>query len=149
MNTSAWVAVADRAEVSHEQVVSVSRARRGRLVTGYHVLDETWTVMRYRHGLRVAEKLVTGIRSGIARIEVSAVADLEVAAMIGTIFAYQDFSLSDRTSWAVMERLGIHDAIIPGQRFPYLPFRSRPAPPFHRLTLILRFPRVFRASTSL
>ena len=67
--------------------------------------------MRYRHGWRAAEKLITAIRSGIARIEVSAVADLEVAATIGTIFADQDFSLSDRTSWAVMERLGIHDAI--------------------------------------
>lgn len=111
MDTSAWVALADRAEASHEQVAAALHARRGHLVTGYHVLHETWTVMRYRHGWRAAEKLITGIRSGIARIEVSAVADLEVAATIGTIFADQDFSLSDRTSWAVMERLGIHDAI--------------------------------------
>ena len=111
MDTSAWVALADRAEASHEQVAAALRARRGRLVTGYHVLHETWTVMRYRHDWRAAEKLITGIRSGIARIEVSVVADLEVAATIGTIFADQDFSLSDRTSWAVMERLGIHDAI--------------------------------------
>lgn len=38
-------------------------------------------------------------------------ADLEVAAAIGAVFADQDFWLSDRTSWAVMERLGIHDAV--------------------------------------
>ena len=67
--------------------------------------------MRYRHSWREAERLVTDIRNGIARIEVSRVADLEVATMIGTVFSDQDFSLSDRTSWAIMERLGIHNAI--------------------------------------
>ena len=87
------------------------RALRGRLVTGDHVLQETWTVMRYRHGWRAAEKLVTAIHGGIARIEISRLADLEVAAAIGTAFADQDFSLSDRTSWAVMERLGITKAV--------------------------------------
>lgn len=111
VDTSAWVSMADRAEVSHTQVVAALRARRGRLVTGVHVLHETWTVMRIRHGWGAAEELIAGIRGGVARIEVSRVADLEVAATIGAAFADQNFSLSDRTSWAVMERLGIHDAI--------------------------------------
>ena len=111
VDTSAWVSTADRAEASHERVTAVLRAHRGRLVTGSHVLHETWTVMRYRHGWQAAEKLISAIRGGIARIEVSGVADLEVAATIGTVFADQDFSFSDRTSWAVMERLGIHHAI--------------------------------------
>ena len=34
-----------------------------------------------------------------------------------TAFADQDFSLADRTSWAVMQRLGIHDAISLDQDF--------------------------------
>ncbi len=68
-------------------------------------------VMRYRHAAHAAETLVNSIRSGIAKIEVSGLADLEVAAAIGAAFADQDFSLSDRTSWAVMERLGIHQTI--------------------------------------
>ena len=67
--------------------------------------------MRYRHGWYEAETLVNAIRGGIARIEVSGLADLEAAAAIGAAFADQDFSLSDRTSWAVMERLGIHEAV--------------------------------------
>jgi len=103
--------MADRAEASHQKVATVMRARRGRLVTGVHVLQETWTVMRYRHSWRAAEDLIAGIRRGVARIEITGVADLEVAATIATTFADQDFSLSDRTSWAVMERLGIHDVI--------------------------------------
>ena len=111
VDTSAWIAVADRAEASHEGVAAALRAQRGRLVTGYHVLHETWTVMRYRYGWQAAEKLVAAIRGGITRIEASGVADLEVAATIGVVFADQEFSLSDRTSWALMERLGIHNAI--------------------------------------
>lgn len=67
--------------------------------------------MRYRHGGAPAETLVNAIRAGIARVEVSLLADLEVAAAIGFAFGDQDFSLSDRISWAVMERLGLSDAI--------------------------------------
>ena len=111
VDTSAWVSLADSAESSHERVAAALRDRRGRLVTSDHVLHETWTVMRYRHGFEPAERLVDGIRSGIARIEVSGLADLEVASAIGAAFGDQRFSLSDRTSWAVMERLGIHDAV--------------------------------------
>ena len=111
MDTSAWVSMADGAEASHKVVAEALRTRRGRLVTSDHVLHETWAVMRYRHNSHAAEKLVNAIRSGIARIEVSGLADLETAAAIGAVFADQDFSLSDRTSWAIMERLGIHDTI--------------------------------------
>ncbi len=111
VDTSAWVSLADRSEASHERVAAVLRDRRGRHVTCDHVLHETWTVMRYRHGFSPAEVLVNAIRGGIARIEVSGPADLEVAATIGSAFVDQDFSLSDRTSWAVMQRLGINEAV--------------------------------------
>ena len=111
VDTSAWVSLADSAEASHDRVAAALKDRRGRLVTSDHVLHETWTVMRYRHSWGAAETLVNAIRGGIARIEVSGVADLEVAAAVGTAFADQDFSLSDRTSRAVMERLGIHEAV--------------------------------------
>ena len=111
VDTSAWVSLADSAEASHERVAAALRDRRGRLVTSDHVLHETWTVMRYRHNPDAAETLVNAVRGGIARIEVSGLADLEVAAAIGATYGDQDFSLSDRTSWAVMERLGIHEAV--------------------------------------
>jgi len=111
VDTSAWVSLADASEASHEQVAEALRERRGRLVTGDHVLHETWAVMRHRHGFGEAETLVNAIRSGVARIEVSGLADLEVAAAIGSAFADQDFSLSDRTSWAQMERLGILEVV--------------------------------------
>ncbi len=111
VDTSAWVSLANSAEASHERVVAAMGDRQGRLVTSDHVLHETWTVMRYRHGFEPAERLINGIRGGITKVEVSGLADLEVAAAIDTAFRDQRFSLSDRTSWAVMQRLGIHDAI--------------------------------------
>ena len=111
VDTSAWVSLADDAEASHARVAAVLRDRRGCLVTSDHVLHETWAVMRIRHGFEPAERLVDGIRSGIARIEVSGLADLEVAAGIAVTFPDQRFSLSDRTSWAVMERLGIYEVV--------------------------------------
>jgi len=51
------------------------------------------------------------IRRGIARVESAGLADLEVAAEIGRAFSDQDFSIVDRTSWSIMERLGIHQAV--------------------------------------
>ena len=111
VDTSAWVSLADTAEASHDRVAAVLRDQRGRLITGDHVVQETWTVMRFRHGFDPAERLITHIRSGIARIEESVLADLEVAGAIGAAFGDQRSSLSDRTSWAVMERLGVHNAV--------------------------------------
>ncbi|MDE0699745.1 MAG: PIN domain-containing protein [Acidimicrobiaceae bacterium] len=111
VDTSAWVSMADSAEASHDRIADSLSNNHGRLITADHVLQETWTVMRYRHGGASAEALVNAIRAGIARVEVSLLADLEVAAAIGLAFGDQDFSLSDRTSWAVMERLGLSGAI--------------------------------------
>ncbi len=111
VDTSAWVSMADRAEASHGRVAVALRERQGALLTTDHILQETWAVMRYRHGRRPAENLVNTIRNGIARLESSSLADLEAAAAIGVAFPDQDFSLSDRISWAVMERLGIREAV--------------------------------------
>lgn len=111
MDTSAWVSMADGAESSHGRVAAALRERRGRLLTADHVLHETWMVMKHRHDRFAAETLVNAIRKGTARVEVSQIGDLEVAAAIGAAFADQDFSLADRTSWAVMERLGVTEAV--------------------------------------
>jgi hypothetical protein len=51
-----------------------------------------------------------GFRGGVATIELINAADLEVAWTISLDFPDQDFSLIDRTSFAVMLRLGIHRA---------------------------------------
>ncbi len=83
----------------------------GEMVTSDHVLIETWYLTWSRLGFAASERLVNGIRMGIARVEEARTADLEVASAIHEAFPDQAFSIVDRTSWAVMERLGIHDAI--------------------------------------
>ena len=67
--------------------------------------------MSSRHSHDSADTLIERIRRGIARVEPVGLSDLEVAIGICKNFPDQDFSVVDRTSWAVMERLGIHEAI--------------------------------------
>lgn len=47
------------------------------------------------------------MRRGIAQMEKVTAADLEAAWSIGEAFPEQDFSIVDRTSFAIMERLGL------------------------------------------
>jgi uncharacterized protein len=90
--------------------VSVSASASQSLVTSDHVLIETWALLRYRIRREAADSFWEGLRTGLATIEPVSAADLEVAWQIGTAFRDQDFSIVDRTSFAVMRRLGIDQA---------------------------------------
>lgn len=72
-----------------------------------HVLLETWLLLRRRIHRSVADRFWEGLRSGVADIEIVLDTDLEAAWRIGEDFDDQDFSITDRTSFAVMERLGL------------------------------------------
>ena len=56
---------------------------------------------------KAAERFWDGLRSGITIIEAVGLADLEAAWDIGLSWRGRDFSIVDRTSLAVMRRLGI------------------------------------------
>ncbi len=111
VDTSAWYAAADVSDVHHRRAVERLSEFSGDLLTSDHVLVETWFLAANRLGTEVAETLVNAIRAGRARVEVAGVADLEVAAQIHDAFADQEFSIVDRTSWSIMQRLGVHEAI--------------------------------------
>ena len=72
-----------------------------------HVLIETWTLLHHKLRRNAAERFWDGLRAGVAIIEVVGLADLEIAWEIGNSWRDQDFSIVDRTSFAVMRRLGI------------------------------------------
>jgi predicted nucleic acid-binding protein len=72
-----------------------------------HVLAETWRLVRNRIHRQAAERFWDGVRRGAAMVENVTTADMEAAWAIGEAFPDQDFSLVDRTSFAVIERLGI------------------------------------------
>ena len=71
---------------------------------------ETWLLLRHRLHRQAAERFWSGLRGGVAEIEAVGAADLASAWAIGEAFPDQDFSIVDRTSFAVMERLGIRRA---------------------------------------
>ena len=70
------------------------------------MLVETWLLLNSRFRREVAELFWDRIRQGLVTVEMVTVADLEVAWEIGQTFCDQNFSIVDRTSFAVMERLG-------------------------------------------
>ena len=106
MDTSAWYAAADRGDRQNGAAKRLL-ATDEPLVTSDHVLVETWRLIHHFISAYAAETFWEGLRSGVATIEQTTSADLEAAWAIGQGYADQDFSLVDRTSFALMERLGI------------------------------------------
>jgi predicted nucleic acid-binding protein len=106
VDTSVWYAAADSSDVSNARAKTILNSDEP-LFTTDHVLAETWTLLRYRIHRHAAERFWEGLRSGTATIEPVGTADLEAAWQIGLSYLDQDFSLVDRTSFAVMRRLGI------------------------------------------
>ncbi|MGH9607578.1 MAG: type II toxin-antitoxin system VapC family toxin [Terracidiphilus sp.] len=106
VDTSIWFAAADAADRRNLQAKSVLASGED-LLTSDHVLAETWMLLHHKIGSNAAERFWEGLRGGIAAIEPVGLADLEAAWQIGGSWRDQDFSIVDRTSFAVMLRLGI------------------------------------------
>lgn len=109
VDTSAFYAAADAGDVDHGRAVDVL-ANAELLVTTDHVLVETWLLINGRGGRFTAEQFWLRVRGGLTRIATVVTADLDLAWRIGQDFADHDFSIVDRTSFAVMQRLGINAA---------------------------------------
>lgn len=109
VDTSVWYAAVDSWDADNGRAKTILASGEPLLTTD-HVLAETWALVRNRIHRKAAEQLWEGIRNGTAVIEPVGIADLEAAWQIGLSFRDQDFSLVDRTSFAVMRRLGIERA---------------------------------------
>jgi uncharacterized protein len=110
VDTSAFYAALDRND-RHNARSRELLAQAESIITTDHVLFEAWRLTRDRFGYAVAERFWASLRAGAATIEHVSPADLDAAWRIGEAFADQGFSLVDRTSFAVMERLGVHRAV--------------------------------------
>lgn len=106
IDTSVLYAAVDHDDSGHDRAVAVVDGEEP-LVCTDHVLVETMLLIARRAGWHIAERFWRGLRGGLARIEITTQADLEVASAIGERFPDQQFSLVDRTSFAVMHRMGI------------------------------------------
>ncbi|MXV89584.1 MAG: PIN domain-containing protein [Acidimicrobiia bacterium] len=111
VDTSIWYAAADDGDAHNEVARSLLSEHAGELVTSDLVLAELWNLINARAGHHTANRVVTAIAAGIARVECAVSADLQAAAAASAAFPDQAFSLTDRTSWVLMERLGITDAL--------------------------------------
>lgn len=118
VDTSAWYALVAADDVSHQRAVRLLGEQQGRLATTDHVLVETWAVARNRRHRAAADELVSTILDhSVAEVLTATPQDILTALRIGEAFSDQDFSIVDRTSWAVMERCGITEAVAFGIDF--------------------------------
>ena len=111
VDTSIWYAAADDGDASNETARGLLTEHAGSLVTSDLVLAELWNLVNARIGHGIANRVVAAVVGGIARVECTTGADLEAAEAVAAVFDDQSFSLTDRTSWALMERLAIIDAL--------------------------------------
>lgn len=109
VDTSVWYAAADRSDIDNKRAKTILAGAES-LFTTDHILIETWMLLRNRIHRRAAEDFWENLRTGVAVIETVGAADLESAWQIGLAYRDQDFSLVDRTSFAVMRRLGLDHA---------------------------------------
>jgi predicted nucleic acid-binding protein len=104
-----FYAAADRGDRSNARAKQILGAGEP-LVTSDHVLVETWLLLAHRLGRAAADRFWEAIREGAAAVEPVTAGDLEAAYAIAERFPDQPFSIVDRTSFAVMQRLGVFRA---------------------------------------
>jgi uncharacterized protein len=106
VDSSVWFAAVVARDRDNGRAKSILRKTADHLTTN-HVLIETWLLLNSRYHCQRAERFWESLRRADVRIEFTTAADLERAWAIGEAFADQEFSIVDRTSFAVIERLGI------------------------------------------
>lgn len=107
VDTNVFISAADAGEARNARARTILRelTTEGPFTTD-HVLVEAWAILRKRAGWKTAERFLAGMRGSPVALETVAPPDMERASSIGEIWADQEFDLVDRTSMAVMERLG-------------------------------------------
>jgi predicted nucleic acid-binding protein len=111
IDTAGFLAIENRRDVHHERALAFRDASLGdgqTFVTSDYILDESYTLIRLRAGHAVAVQFGEDVRaSRVLRIEHVTPEIVEAAWRIFKAFADKEFSFTDCTSFALMERLNI------------------------------------------
>jgi predicted nucleic acid-binding protein len=106
VDTSVWFAAANVRDQNNRRAKKLLSSLTDPLLSD-HILVETWSLLNSRIHRKAAEQFWRQIRHGVAAVEKVSALDFEHAWAIGEAFPDQTFSIVDRTSFAVMERLGL------------------------------------------
>jgi predicted nucleic acid-binding protein len=121
VDTSAYFAVANRRDATHEPASALMRqlvAERRRLFTTNFVLAELHALLLARLDRRVAARVLAEVdASELTTVVRVSARDERRAREIVFGYADKDFSLTDATCFAVMERLRIPQAFTLDQNF--------------------------------
>jgi hypothetical protein len=127
-DTGAWYAMVDRRDPEHGAASDVFRVNVLPLVTTNFVFDETITLLRVRLGWSVACDFGKRMKSS-AFVSVVPVEDGDEERAWEIFLKYKDvdFSYTDCTSFALMERLRIDTAFSFDAHFKVMKFHILPA----------------------
>lgn len=128
VDSSFWVALRFRRDERHPAATALWGAGRGPLVTTNHVVGETWTFLRRRIGYRHAVEFIDAVEgSPSLRIEhVGRETEKEAWRWLRR-HGERPYSFVDATSFAVMRRLRIREALAFDDDFETAGFRlARP-----------------------
>ena len=110
VDSSAWFAAVNRRDRHHPRAIELL-ASYAPLLTSHLVIVETWLLTNSRIDFATAERFLNGVGGGSCEIVPISTDDWQQSSKISVSFPDQTFSIVDRTSFAVMERLNITQAI--------------------------------------
>jgi uncharacterized protein len=113
VDTSAYYALADPGDGNHgaaREIIARLANEPSRLFTTNLILAETHALLLVRRGRVVARRVLEQIDQSSTTVARVSIADERRAREIIATYDDKDFSLTDSTSFAVMERLGIRFA---------------------------------------
>lgn len=130
MDTAGWVACADRSDPAHGKCVACRDAqlRAGAvLLTTDYLVDETLTLLRLRLGLGAAEEWWQRVSDSRRVVTAEVDRDLREDAL-RWFFRYEDkeFSFTDCTSFALMKREKLREALTTDRHFKQAGFQVLP-----------------------
>jgi hypothetical protein len=112
VDTSAWFAFANRKDAAHGRVRDAMRSFPGKLVTSNFIFDETVSLCLYRLGHDAARTAGSVLMNPelVDLLRISS-EDEQAAWRLFLQRSDHDFSFTDCTSFAIMRRLGLTNAL--------------------------------------